>query len=362
MRPLCRLLLCLLLAAQTLQAAPAPPAAPQDPKTAEECVDFVCANIPLQCLEARSILIEAEALDDRMRACVAPTCPLKTLDSISSDASALKSRYFDFMAKVPREKVIWLFTATDKTTKPLKKLYAQYLSASLSYMETELSRLESETFDLVNASPKKRRISAARVNRLAEDGQSLLETFKNVSVSIDFSGFYTDPEVLARRERANNIALRLTDLRERLIGLQQGLDLKPSPHLDLSALLKGAVSLIKEIPRARGSLGKDLKLAKFGGFSESKLPQDHPGAVDAQRTLAQQEGVVTAFKSAQAAKLRNAAPKRAFLDSPRLPAPQPSGPVDKPLMVMDEPWTLKSLTQEQAVTDLTLLRLIRESP
>jgi hypothetical protein len=371
-----RLLLCLLIAAPPLQGAPAQTnpltavpapvsasAAVQTP-TVDEAVAAICKQAPSLCDETTQVVAAGRDLGKQAQDCAASSCDLKTIDSLNVSEDELTRRYFLIKDK-ERGKVnaISIFSLIYDSDALLKKESERLIPPELTGLETEFKDLQVRTAGLQSAVRAKTSDPASMVSgagRLSQDGDKTLGRFTADSLSIDRRASnckVDDADIAAWRERANAVAVGLSTVRERLIALQQSLKMTPAAHLDLSGLLKGAASGIKEIPHASQPIGGSLQLNKITGFSQGQVdpltgkPGLDPSAI-------KPDVLAAAVKAAaQAQAVINAQPARTFLDSPRLPPPTLSGFVAQPTIAFDGTWNPKIVgtkTPEEAVAKQTM--------
>ncbi len=208
-------------------------------------VDALCEKAPPNCGSARKLLADATTFAQQTPGLLDPGYGLPDMESRSK-----KIRLMFFR----------LFSIEEFTKSRLDALLAVIvnpMAAQFSAAETSLSQrliiLEGETKELED----KPLPEPGEVVSLKDDQLAAFDSFKSLSLGIDA---YYDPDspiAIARREKANELALKLAELRDRLIALELRAGLAPTPVVDLTETMRS---------RKMAELLMLTKKKKFGAF------------------------------------------------------------------------------------------------
>lgn len=309
---------------------------PPDPiKLAAAGVEAFCATAPAKCGDLRKLLADVTDLTKRKVECAAAPCALAELDRLNTIADEAPQRLRQIDSALDR-RLSDLFGLVYRKHPELEVACDRAFKAELSSLGRGVTLVEQKTGKLEvrqEAGAKPQEIIAG-LTPLATEGQSTLELFQGISLMIDRAGQPNDKRILALRDQANGVAVRLGNLRDRLIALQQFAQQPSSPRLDLGKLLKGPADAAdgKHWQRQVKSFGlKTLVPALFlgGAAAVADMPVSggHAGAV----------GPAVARASYVLSK-----PKRTLLDAPRVPPPATVSPIsalDKSLSLQEALFT-----------------------
>lgn len=329
MPPLLRLLLCVLLAAPPLRAAPsAPDPAPADEAQALIAIDSVCEESPEHCERGRTILSDTLKLREVSKLCneTPEACSLDNLNVLNVAVQRLPFRlkYLDKLLPETSTADLSPFVGilTGEIMPEMSTLSDTKLKGMARDLGKEVAGLEARTADLegelAGGDPRPADDLKGEVEKLGEEGHASLERFKDLSEGIDHSGQPTTEAVKARRELANRLAVRIASLRDRLIALEHELRLKASPRIDLSKLLKSD----EPVPAERAKvIDKDgVRLPSMDAFAAQDNTSVMPSDGELARLYAEASGGAPALARANPS----------LLDGPKMPVPTPgSGKVPR---------------------------------
>lgn len=287
---------------------------------ASDCVDDVCKRASRRCAEARLLLADMTGFSDRTAQCAKTGCDLKSATGIqlTAERDKLMKRYFDVEkdAKPAGVDLMPLFLLVDKARDRVDKVFKQALDPELGAIGSELDRLEARTSAVeqraAGAGAKDRASLRRQLEDLGAGGGKILERFATASEAIDVSA--QDPEdeaALKKRKSANDLAVRIAALRDRLQELARRLDLAPADDQAKAEALDHA-----------SNIGAGVKLGA-GAAGLAAGPASAPEAVTPAKPMP--------------APTPTPGGHRTLLDAPRVPifSPFPSGPPAVPAPPID---------------------------
>lgn len=251
MRPLLRCLLPFLLLSPAWGAVDAP----------EEVQEF-CSKAEELCPEARALLKDVRVFTKRTEAACRKegTCGLQEFDELNQRREELfeRTRRLEESAQA-KGALRGLVTTVLHSGKALVDFEAKGLENYCASLEARLDPLERETEELEALSRGPAQGLAERVRALALEGADVYESYQRLSLSVDYAHWVRYESARTLRERANQAALRIADMRDRLIFLQTVTAEPLSARIDLSQAFK---SYEDQAPLQIADLGSKLKLKR----------------------------------------------------------------------------------------------------
>jgi len=252
MKPLLRCLLASFIVSP-LWAAPAA----DIEERAEDSVEAFCARHQGECGQAKSLLEEAQALAQRIKACRGGRCGLQEYDSLNADKESLYERILALEHEA-HGRLVGVLYVVGSASRELLRGEGREVEKSCSELDERLTGLEGETGALERAAGQESpsRI-LGRVRALGREGAEAFDSFLNLSISIDHAGSGSETKVMAMRDRANHIALHLAQLRDRLIALQARCGEPRSEPIDV---WRAARFSPKDVPPRKGDIASRVRL------------------------------------------------------------------------------------------------------
>ena len=283
---------------------------------------------PAGCVELRRLLAEVLEAAKKEKQCAAAPCTLAEFERLNTLAEEAPSRLSKIDPTIDR-RLAGLFSMVYRKHPELDSATDKAFQAALSSLSRRVTLVEQKTGRLTGAKPHE---VTAGLAPLGAEGQGALEAFQELSLFIDRLGQPKEKRVLALREKANGIAVRLGNLRDQLIALQQGARLQQSPRLDLALLLKGPADAADGERWKRHvkslALTTVAPVLLMGGGGAAPPSVEVPQAVTAAASPSVQKGAQYVLT----------APRKTLLDAPRVAPPAPVLPfsdLDKSLSLQE---------------------------
>lgn len=241
--------------------------------TSDARVAALCEAAPADCGRAQKLLADIKALEKET----------PVLTDLGYDPFTVKAHY----SRITN--LFWgLYLVEGYAGSKLDPLFALLVNATAAYdaaVEAQLTAseqslsgrliiLESDTKELED----KPLPTQAEVESLTDDQLDAFESFKSLSLGIDAYYEPAAPCTVKHRETANDLALKLAGLRDRLIALQARVGLPPSTVIDLSTTLRSKkLADLLQLTKDK-KIGKNLHLPTRGGEADeiSPVPSGSP--------------------------------------------------------------------------------------